>query len=320
MNERESGSATSKRSISAIVTCCDSERFIDAMLASLHAQSRQPDEVIVHDAASTDATVDRVRRWNDRLPIELVTSAQRTSPGRSRARAIDRAKGELIATLDHDDYLTPDHLSVLDSLLVGPGTVAVPRALMWRPTISLEPLDQHWREPFPAQAEQLKVLAWRNFVFGQVVMYRADYEAAGGYPDLSQVEDWELWIRMALTGVRFSRPEIATILYRRGHDSVSQREALTRVAEVDMLSRYADQFRVELGSKGWATAQKHYAHRYDWVDAYDALERGDWGGAQSLARAAVRANRSGERRLAAVAVLPQPVVQRLFGAKRGRRG
>lgn len=296
-------------SITAIVTCCNSEHVIDGMLASLAAQHRPADQVVVHDAASTDATLEKVARWSSLLPLTVVANPERTSVGGSRIAAMPAVEGELIATLDHDDYLTPDHFAVLEAALPGPGWVASPRAWLWHPGASLALLDEEWVEEFPAPEDQLATLAWRNFVFGSALMYRADHDAAGGYPDRSFVEDWELWIGMACRGVRFVRPTVPTVMYRQGAGRVSTRVAETREAERAMLKRHEGELLEALGSETLETAATRYERRYRWPDTWAALSDGEMRTARSLARR----HPLSDRRMLATAVLPTPVLRRLLG-------
>lgn len=304
------GSTNERRgSITAIVTCCNSEHVIDGMLASLAAQHRPADQVVVHDAASTDGTLEKVARWSSLLPLTVVANPDRTSVGGSRIAAMAAVEGDLIATLDHDDYLTPDHFAVLEAALPGPGWVASPRAWLWHPGASLALLDEEWVEEFPAPEDQLATLAWRNFVFGSALMYRADHDAAGGYPDRSLVEDWELWIGMACRGVRFVRPTVPTVMYRQGAGRVSTRVAETREAERAMLKRHEGELLEALGSETLENAAARYERRYRWPDTWAALADGEMRTARSLARR----HPLSDRRMLATAVLPAPVLRRLLG-------
>lgn len=303
---------TGARTITAMVTCCNSERVIDGMLASLAAQSRPADQIVVHDAASDDATLERVERWRGILPITVVANPQRTSVGGSRIAAMPAAECDLIATLDHDDYLTPDHLAVLEAALPGRGWVATPQSFLWYPGTSLVRLDEQWDEPFPAPDGQLAELAWRNFVFGSTLMYRADHDDAGGYPDMSFVEDWDLWIRMAVRGVRWAQGAVPTILYRQGMGRVSTSRDATRAAEQAMLARHADALRAALGPDAHDRANRRYAERYLWTDAHAAMVDGDW----KAARGTARRHPFADRRLLATAVLPRPLLTRMLGLGR----
>lgn len=95
--------------ISVVCVTFNHERFIDMALASFFSQqTSHPFEVLVRDDASTDATVDIVRRWQQRYPhilrlqaLPLNTYSQGVPAGRS---AIASARYPLVAICEGDDF------------------------------------------------------------------------------------------------------------------------------------------------------------------------------------------------------------------------
>ena len=57
--------------VSVAMATCNGARFVDAQLASLAAQSRPPDELVVCDDASEDDTLERVRAFAARAPFAV---------------------------------------------------------------------------------------------------------------------------------------------------------------------------------------------------------------------------------------------------------
>jgi glycosyltransferase involved in cell wall biosynthesis len=87
-------------SVTVIITVYNEEETIERLLDSLKVQSRQPDEIIIADAGSTDRTQEIIQTYSERgYPIQLLVE-----PGANRARgrnlAIRQAKGEVIASID----------------------------------------------------------------------------------------------------------------------------------------------------------------------------------------------------------------------------
>lgn len=93
--------------ISVIIPVYNSERYVDAALESVLAQSRPPTEIIVVDDGSTDQSAQVARRYQ---PIVQVLHQPHAGPGAARNLGVSVAQGELLAFLDADDLWLPDKL------------------------------------------------------------------------------------------------------------------------------------------------------------------------------------------------------------------
>ncbi len=97
------------QAISVVCVTFNHERFIDMALASFFSQqTTHPFEVLVRDDASTDATVEIVRRWQQRYPrilrleaLDKNTYSQGIPAGRS---AMALARHPLVAICEGDDF------------------------------------------------------------------------------------------------------------------------------------------------------------------------------------------------------------------------
>lgn len=83
---------------------------IDRTVESLLGQTRLPDEVVLADAHSTDDTVARVRRFEDRgVPVRVVVNDSLFAGG-GRNAATRAASYDLIANMDAGNIAEPDWL------------------------------------------------------------------------------------------------------------------------------------------------------------------------------------------------------------------
>ncbi len=97
--------------VSLCLTVLNEANSIDALFATIRAQTRRPDEIIVVDGGSTDATLDRLRAYDD-LPVQVIARKGATiSAGRNAA--IGAASGDIIAVTDAGVRLAPDWLALL---------------------------------------------------------------------------------------------------------------------------------------------------------------------------------------------------------------
>jgi glycosyltransferase involved in cell wall biosynthesis len=97
--------------VSLIVTVKNEAAGLGALLDSIAAQTRPPDEVVVCDGGSTDATLD-VLRAEARFPLRVL-SRPGANISQGRNVAIDAATGEVIASTDAGVKLDPDWLKHL---------------------------------------------------------------------------------------------------------------------------------------------------------------------------------------------------------------
>lgn len=105
--------------ISVIIPTYKASAFIRETLGSVFAQTRLPDEVIVVDDCSPDDTVAVVEQLASNAPVKtrvIRLSENSGGPTRPINVGIEAARGDLIATLDHDDLMLPDRLRLQAAL------------------------------------------------------------------------------------------------------------------------------------------------------------------------------------------------------------
>ena len=95
--------------ISLIATVLNAEEHIGAFLASVQAQTRRPDEIVIVDGGSTDGTVAALRAADGLTLLE--EPGANISQGRNRA--IAHASHEGIAVADADCVYGPEWLAAL---------------------------------------------------------------------------------------------------------------------------------------------------------------------------------------------------------------
>lgn len=99
--------------VSVVIPTHNVSAWITEALDSVHAQTRQPDEVVVVDDNSTDDTVEKIR--SHPLPVKLVScNAQNAAVARNLG--VESSTSDFIAFLDGDDYWDADRLSVLEGM------------------------------------------------------------------------------------------------------------------------------------------------------------------------------------------------------------
>ncbi len=110
------GSDTRERT-AVIATVLDERASIDALLESLAAQTRGPDEVVIVDGGSSDGTLQRLQHWQERLPALRVLCEPGCTIARGRNVAIAATSADVIASTDAGARLAPDWLARLEERL-----------------------------------------------------------------------------------------------------------------------------------------------------------------------------------------------------------
>lgn len=201
--------------ISTIVPCFNAERYLGSALTSLLEQSVIPDEIIVVDDGSTDASVDIARAFGDRV---RVISQPNLGVSTARNRGIAESCGSLITFLDADDLKPPgSHASLL-------------RALTADAALSAGVVEQFVSEEIgPEHAAIMDVPAPQpGRLAGAVLVRRAVFDQIGCFNPtvtLGETMDWFSRFESAGLSIRWTSE---AVLRRRLHaaNSVHKRERL----------------------------------------------------------------------------------------------
>jgi glycosyltransferase involved in cell wall biosynthesis len=104
--------------ISVALCTYNGERFLAQQLASIAAQTRPPDELVVRDDGSADGTAELVRRFADAAPFPVHLAVHPTTVGSTAnfATAIAACRGEVICLADQDDVWVPHKLEIIEKL------------------------------------------------------------------------------------------------------------------------------------------------------------------------------------------------------------
>jgi glycosyltransferase involved in cell wall biosynthesis len=296
--------------VAVIVPAFNAESTLGSALASVAAQTRPPEEVVVVDDGSGDGTVALAKSWDARLPITVLTTGTNAGPSAARRAAIEAATADALALLDADDVWFPDHLeAMLGAYATTDDGLASADALAWIPGTAVSPRSLSVSSPLPERGKQLGWLLEENHLSISALFSRARYEAVGGFrPQFRGTEDWDLWIRMVRAGAAVARPDHATVLYRLSRGAVSSDDRMVQ-ARRDVLDAAAR----EGGADERAALRvglRHNAAAANLVKAYDLAAEGRATAARLAGLRALRGIRPVAVRGAAMALAPKRVLQR----------
>jgi hypothetical protein len=101
--------------ISVIIPACESEKYINATLASVAGQTRLPDELIISDDSSSEQTKILVDEFAQAAPF-LVRYFRHTPQGitSNYLNALSRATGDIVIIGDHDDVWVNNRIELIE--------------------------------------------------------------------------------------------------------------------------------------------------------------------------------------------------------------
>jgi glycosyltransferase involved in cell wall biosynthesis len=103
--------------ISVAMATFNGERFLAEQLASIAAQSRLPDEVVICDDASTDGTVAIAAAFSKgaNLRVRVERNPERLGTAKNFEKAIRLCEGDVVVLADQDDVWLPRKVEVLEA-------------------------------------------------------------------------------------------------------------------------------------------------------------------------------------------------------------
>lgn len=171
--------------------------YLPETLASLENQTYKNWEVIVWDNGSTDDTIEELRKWiPDRLPGQVVVNRP-LSIGASLAQMVEMCDTEFCARLDADDINLPERLEKQLEFLSQHPDVAVVGGQIY--PIDEKGIPKEYLLPMPLDHEDiLHCMLSRNPISHPAVLFRRSLILqVGNYKDLPNIEDYDLWLRVA---------------------------------------------------------------------------------------------------------------------------
>lgn len=185
--------------ISVVMSCYNSEKYLQKSIDSILSQTFKDFEFIIWNDGSTDGTEEIVKSYKDRRIRYFYHD--NTGLGLALRMACEQAKAPLIARMDADDISMKERLAVeYDYMARHPEVVLLSSAVEY-----IDENDILLGRSFPYMND----LSLRNIMYrvgGSAIvhpacMFRADkYRKAGGYIGLKKAQDSLLFARLAKYG------------------------------------------------------------------------------------------------------------------------
>ncbi len=173
--------------ISIALCTYNGERYLEAQLASLAGQSRQPDELVIVDDCSNDTTrqISAAFAAHAPFPVRLYENQENLGSTRNFERAIGLCSGDLIALCDQDDVWYAHKLSRIETVMQAQPQAALAFSDADVVDAQAQPLGYRlWQtsrfsvleQQQITQGKALAVLVRRNVITGSAMVFRSCYK------------------------------------------------------------------------------------------------------------------------------------------------
>lgn len=182
--------------VSVMMCTYNGEKYLDEQIESILNQTYANIELVVVDDASTDATIEMVKRWMQKDPrIKLHQNEQNLGYNRNFERAILYAEGEFIALSDQDDVWLPHKITSLLTCFDTPGVIlAHARSVEYKDGVLCYPKGKL----LPLfSGDDPKKLIYDNQIGGHKIMFRRELAAKISPIPPNMFYDW--WIGVLAT-------------------------------------------------------------------------------------------------------------------------
>lgn len=227
--------------ISVIMSVFNTAKYVGEAIESVLKQTYTNFEFIIVDDASTDNSLEIIRKYESQDPrVIVITNEVNLGISKSRNRGLAIARGEYIANMDSDDINMVDRFELqVNHFASNPDTLVLGGR---HKVIDAQGNEQPNTWSFPENVFRWDTLTTKVAVTHSCMMVKTDYiREIGGYPEgIENAIDRGLFQRMALAQ-KFYMKNLNDFLvnYRIHSDSTSQKRTNLQTENSRMVRKLA---------------------------------------------------------------------------------
>lgn len=194
---------TARPTVTVILTVYNGEPHVSKAVESVQSQTFEDWELVIIDDGSTDSTLSVLQSLED--PRIRIYTQENKGRSQSLNRGLGLARGEYVAIIDDDDLAAPTRLEKSVEFLNEHPDIDLVATGYKRIYGNEKNTESDTVTPPKLHEELIDELPFRNpFAHSLVMYHQSTVEELAGYRDLHSCIDYDLWVRMAISGCRFS--------------------------------------------------------------------------------------------------------------------
>lgn len=220
------------KTVSVVVPCHDYGALLPEALESIERQTREPDEIVLVDDGSADASAAIMASFLTRRPrAKMLSRSPALGAVATFNDGVRASSGELVVILSADDVMSANFLEELEHALLVTGADFAYSSIRF-----LGSRSGTW----PARPFEIRRLARANYVSTSAMFRRQLFDAVGGFdPSFERLglEDWAFWLAAVARGARGAPVPGCWLGYRRHATGSRNTMTLRRLLDVHLAVR-----------------------------------------------------------------------------------
>lgn len=185
------------------------ERYLDSAIESMIRQDFDDFEFIIVDDGSVDRSADILNNWQDRdKRIRVITQKENCGLPKSLNNGLSHCRAELIARMDCDDLSEPERLRIQVNFMDQHPDIVASGAQ----ALLIDPCSRSiCKGSVPTDHENIDAMLLKGMgsaiYHPLVIMRKSSLDRIGGYDESVELEDLDLFLRLAEIGTLANLPD-----------------------------------------------------------------------------------------------------------------
>lgn len=204
----------------------ESPKFLQQALESLKVQTLSAAEVVIVKDGIVGAELEAIlAEYGAQLPIKVVGYEKNRGLGYALAFGLQQCRYDWIARMDADDVAVNDRFEKQFSFLEEHPEIGLLGSATTEFLQTIDEISEGRQRFLPLSHEDIVTFLKKRNAFNHmtVVFSKQAVLDAGNYMEAPGFEDYDLWVRMILNGVRTANLPESLVYVRVGNDMIGRR-------------------------------------------------------------------------------------------------